>query len=243
MNATPRRPSRRRRLNIALGAVAAAYVIVHAFPTLIFHHAMTVDGVTVHAREPLPAATRDRLRTAIDLLKKSELHVAGHAENIFICNSHTLFVALAPGHGDSFAYSLPITNNVFVHAADIDADVVRRAGPDYNTRSFSAVVAHEITHGMIRRHTGLLRGVALPAWIAEGYCDYVANESSFPEAEGRALLATGRTHPSRSFQYFTYRNVVRFQLEERHLSFDKLVDRAGDYEACKREMTAALSAQ
>ncbi len=112
--------------------------------------------------------------------------VTGRTERIFVCNRPWLFRLLSPISAGAFAYSLPVTDNVFVANADLVHNVARSAAPDFNTRSFSAVAAHEITHGLIRHRVGLLH--SLPTWVVEGYCDYVARESSFPEAEGLRLL-------------------------------------------------------
>ena len=101
-------------------------------------------------------------------------------------------------------------------------------------------MAHEITHGLIRRRLGLWRGVFLPAWVAEGYCDYVAGEGSFPEATGRYLLATGRTDPSPSFHYYEDRQMVRYLVEERHLSFGQIVDCAGDSAAIEAQTRQSI---
>lgn len=107
-------------------------------------------------------------------------------------------------------------------------------------RSFSSVAAHEITHGLIRHRLGLLRGIRLPSWVAEGYCDFVARESSFPEAEGLRLFASGQSHPSMSYRYFTYRQMVRYLVEDEHLTFSEVVARANDSAAVAAEARKAL---
>lgn len=38
---------------------------------------------------------------------------------------------------------------------------------------------------------GIIRGEWLPDWGDEGYCEYVASESSFPNAEGLRCFADG----------------------------------------------------
>ena len=101
-------------------------------------------------------------------------------------------------------------------------------------------MAHEITHGLIRHRLGLFRGVRLPDWVDEGYCDYVAQESSFPEGDGFRLLAAGERHPSPSFRYFLYRQMVQYLIDDQHLSFAQVVARAGDASGVERETQLAL---
>ena len=80
-----------------------------------------------------------------------------------------------------FAFSVPVTNHVFIASADFTSNVAHRNASDFNKRALSSVIAHEITHGLIRNRLGLLRGLRLAEWENEGYCDFVAQESSFPE--------------------------------------------------------------
>ncbi len=82
----------------------------------------------------------------------------------------------------------------------------------------------------------------LPTWINEGYCDYVAHESSFPEAQGLRLIAAGKQDPSGSFQYFIYRQMIRYLIEDRHFSFQEIVDLADETAAVKGETIKAIKA-
>jgi len=97
-------------------------------------------------------------------------------------------------------------------------------------------MAHEITHGLIRHRLGVIRGILLPDWLDEGYADYVARESSFPEPEGLRRMAAGERHPSPAYRYFEYRQMVRYLLEVKHLSFAQAVTKAGDAAALEQEV-------
>lgn len=226
--------------NRLAGLAALLLLAVHIFPALIFGQAFAAEGVTLRARTPLPPQAQQRIEEAMRLVRRSELYVPGRSEQVALCNNHALFIALAPGHGDSFAYSLPITDHIFVATADVAQDTCRRAGEQFNRRRLSAVIAHEITHGLIRHRLGLLKAMTLPSWIAEGYPDYVAHESSFPEERGIELLRDGKEDPSPSFHYFLWRQMVEHVIDDEHSSFADLVARAADYDRVKRETIAAL---
>jgi hypothetical protein len=71
--------------------------------------------------------------------------------------------------------------------------------------------------------------------VVEGYCDFVAQDGSFPEAEGLALLAAGKDDSSSSFRYFKYRQSVRYLMQNRQLSFQQLVDSANDLDRVESE--------
>lgn len=225
-----------------LTVLVLLYASLHFFPQVVFHYSATVRGVTVYSRRPLPPeATACALRIA-SLVEHSELAVPGRRERVFVCNSPFAFRLFNPKHPTSFAYSVPVTENIFVAEADFSRDLVNRAGSDFRTRCFSAVAAHEITHGLIRHRLGPLRGRRLSEWVAEGYCDYIAQEGSFPEGEGFRLMITGQRHPSTSFSYFTYRQMVRHLIESQHLSFEQIVSRASDFDAVHSETVQAIKA-
>ena len=49
-----------------------------------------------------------------------------------------------------------------------------------NARSLSGVIAHEITHLLIRKKFGYWRNLTMPTWKKEGYAEYVAGGSTLP---------------------------------------------------------------
>jgi hypothetical protein len=229
-----------RRSEQVLGVLGVLYMSLHLFPQTLFAHSVTANDITIYSRSPLPPEATLCAARAADLVKKSELAVPDRHERVFVCNAPWLFRLFSPRSPSAFAVSVPVTDNVFVAAVEFPADVVTRSGPGFNRRSFSSVVAHEITHGLIRHRLGLLRGIRLPEWVAEGYCDYVAKESSFPEAFGLQLFAAGQSHPSMSYRYFAYRQMVRYLVEQKHLTFSEMVALAHESDAVAAEARQAL---
>jgi hypothetical protein len=228
-----------RRTERAMSAAVLVYVGFLAFPQMLFAYNVSAKGVTIYSRAPLPAETTARIDEALALTSQSELAVQDRHERIFICNNPWLFRFFAPLSAHAFANSWPVTDNIFVADADLTQNVSLSSAPAYNRRSFSAVAAHEITHGLIRHRVGLLRALTLPAWISEGYCDYVARESSFPESDGLQRLRSGKDDASASFQYFVYRQMVRHLVDDRNTSFDQLI-KAGDAKTVRAETVRAL---
>ncbi|HEY9621534.1 MAG TPA: hypothetical protein V6C78_14325 [Crinalium sp.] len=225
----------------ALSGLVLLYVTLYTFPQLLFPYSYSAQGVTVYARSPLPPEASIRIAEIVKLIDRSELVGAGRSERIFVCNRPWLFRLLSPMSSGAFAYSLPVTNNVFVANADLVHNVAHSAVPTFNTRSFSAVAAHEITHGLISHRVGLF--YSLPTWVIEGYCDYIAHESSFPEAQGLRLIAAGKQDPSGSFQYFMYRQMIRYLIEDRHFSFQEIVDHADEAAVVKEETIKTIKAR
>ena len=99
-------------------------------------------------------------------------------------------------------------------------------------RRVSSVLAHELTHLLIKADLGWLNEIKLgtsASWIIEGYADYIAQESSFPTDPGMALFCDGKTDPSPSYAYFRYRKVVGYLLDSEGLSFRNLAANPPDY--------------
>jgi len=229
-----------RNANRALRIVAWLYVALLIFPQVLFAYNVNAKGVTVYSRAPLPRETTTRIEEAMDLVSQSELAGPGRTERIFLCNNPWLYRLFYPIQKESLAICYPITGNIFVAEADLVHNVARSPAPVNNKRAFSSTAAHEITHDLIRHHLGVIRDVRLAKWVREGYPDYVARESSFPEEEGVRNLREGNEVSSGSFQYFVYREMVRHLAEDRHLSFDEIEKRSGDSVAVKAETVAAL---
>ncbi len=228
-----------RRAERTVTGLALVYVCLHIFPQVLFAHSISADGVTLYSRTPLPPEAAECARRAAALIQQSELAVPGRHERIFVCNSPWLFRLFKPKAG-GFAFSVPLTDHVFIANGDFTADVARWSAPKYNTRSLSSVMAHEITHGLIRHRLGLVRGVLLADWVNEGYADYVAHESSFPEVEGLRHFMSGERHPSMSYRYFEYRQMVRYLIDQQHLTFAQVVARANDSHAVAAEARQAF---
>jgi hypothetical protein len=223
-----------------LSVVTVLYVALICFPQPLFAYNVSENGVTVYSRTPLPVETTTRIDEALSLVHQSELAVPGRSERIFICDKgwlYHLFAAVSPG---GFGISYPVSDNIFIAPSDLVQNITHSNQAIHNRRTFSTVAAHEITHGLVRHRVGVFRAILLASWVQEGYADYVARESSFPEGEGLRNLRNGKDDPSASFRYFVYRQMVRHLIEDRHYSFDDLVRRAGNADAIKAETIAAI---
>ena len=75
----------------------------------------------------------------------------------------------------------PLTNNIFLRAADLDGD--RLIGPSGKPvpgeRTLTYFVAHEIMHTLLADELGAVRYLRLPDWKNEGYADHVAKGIEF----------------------------------------------------------------
>jgi hypothetical protein len=243
----PRRPkptTRLRRLYRAFGRAIAVLILLyaglHIYPPILFAHSVAAQGITIYARAPLPPETTDRVAEIAALVARSELAVPGRQEKIFVCNSPWTFRLFCPRTTGAFGASIFFTDHVFIFDADLSANLARRNAPEYNTRAFSPLVAHEITHGLIRHRLGTIQSFRLPDWINEGYCEYIAGEGSFPNEEGLRLLATNQKHPSSAFRYFLYRQLVTHLIDRRNHTFNQLATQPPNPTTIESDLCASL---
>src|SRR5262249_41026859 len=127
----------------------------------------------------------------------------------------------------SFAASLPFINNILINKSDARDDLVFLNRPEHNKRSLSGVIAHEVTHLFIREKVGTLRASLMPTWKNEGYCEYIAGDSTIPLEEGVKLWKESPNDDSK-YRYIKYHLMVKYLLENDKLSIEDVFNRGFD---------------
>lgn len=173
--------------------------------------------------------------------------------------SHAIFVANAPWREDLFfnfargaagVNYFPLTNNIFLRHSDIDHDQVfgRRTGkPAPPPRTLAYYAAHEIAHSFTAERLGAahLWNRMLPAWVREGYADYVGMGG---QVDWRSLYQQYRAHDPQltvigSGLYGEYRMLTAYFLEHDHWTVDQLLasrlSLADAHAAMDRELAAS----
>lgn len=162
-----------------------------AFP----HRAETSIG-TVWSERPLDPEFLESVAAQTEgLVEASPLASGNERRPIFITDGGWRWIWLAASARGGFALSRPLTRAVVVNETDASG-VVRNGALIGGERELARVLAHEFTHGMIRRRFGLVPAVLLPKWKVEGYCDHVARESSLDPDDVVRLQASGSGHPA-----------------------------------------------
>ena len=82
-----------------------------------------------------------------------------------------------------------------------------------------------IINSLLENKLGLLKYKLLPSWKNEGYCDFIANESSFNKQKGvKEICNDTKNTDSPSFKYFKYRMITEYLFEERKVTLEKFLD-------------------
>lgn len=187
---------------------------------LAFPHRVETPIGTVWSERPVDRALLDRVVAHTrQRLATSPIAGANEQRPIFLTDGGWRWHWLAISARGSFALTRPLTSAVVVNRID-GSGTVRNGGTIGGERELAPVIAHEFTHGTIRRHFGLIRTAMFPQWKVEGYCDHVAGESSLDAATVERLEASGTKHPA--LVYYHGRQRVAAELERNGGSVDRL---------------------
>jgi hypothetical protein len=189
---------------------------VLAFP---YHERFGVDEVWSIA--PLP---RERMSTILTesnrLVATSPLAKGSEGRRIFLTDGGWRWQVLALQANWSFGLTRRLREDVILNRSDLDTGQVFNGRGDGRTRTIAGVIAHEKCHGMERRHFGLMVDLTRPIWLREGYCDFVAQESTLNDAEVVALRKTEPNNPA--LPYYEGRRRVTAILEKNGGNVDAL---------------------
>ena len=193
-----------KRAAISLAAMAALFFVsaIYAPQLLAFPYKTQTAIGTVRSERPLDRAALDKVASRTGaLLAQSPITEAAENRPIFLTDGGWRWLWLANTARAGFALTRPVSRAVVVNASNPARDVVSNGAPVAGTRSLSGTLAHEFTHGVLRRRYGLLAMAMQPQWKVEGYPDHVAQESSFSAEEVEQLEADGISHPALPYYY------------------------------------------
>ena len=231
--------SKLRRVADALaGTLLLAYLLLLWFPQVVFAHSASYRNIRVCSTAPLNSNVYPILHDAARKLAGSEADDPRASYRVFLCPSHAAFAFFSPLTRAAFANNLPFVHTIFVNAADVATDQVTTGAEKHGRRTLSGVIAHECTHTLLARRFGQTRMLLTPSWKQEGYCDYVAQATSFDRAEGVRLLTQGGSDSSRSFYYFKAFTAIAYLKDHRHWSLARIMDTPLNLDDIVREATS-----
>jgi hypothetical protein len=231
-----------RGLRYVIASAGLAYVFLLSFPQALFGYEISHHNFTVYSREPLDPNVHAVLDRVEARLLGSGIHDESLKPRIFISDSHGLYRLLSLNvGGNSFAkgyLALP-TSNIFVNKSDVAHDLVFRDAQADRQRSLSGVIAHEVTHLLVREKFGYMRNLMLPAWKQEGYSEYVAGGTLLDYETG---VRKWKEQPSNDagYRYFKYYMLVKYLIDVRKLSVEDVFTRDFDQPSLEREVMSRL---
>lgn len=213
-------------------AAAALLGTALAYPEPFFAYHAERGRLAIYSDRPFDTAKAQGLLADIDArIARSPLDTH-HGHAIFISNAEwrrQLFFNVANGAAGVNFY--PLTRNVFLRHADIDANrLYGRSGKAAEPpRTLTYYGAHEITHSFTGEREGLshLYNWRLPVWVREGYADYVGLGGA-GQIDVASYYKKYRAHDPQfvvgSGFYDRYRMLAAFFLDKKHWSVSQLLD-------------------
>lgn len=212
-----------------ISVVLGCYLLILLFPQLLFGQRLEYRGFTVYAHQRIDSSSYRLFDSAEALLRSSGLYGQRPAKiQVLLTDGFGEFAFLQPGAFAAFAATNPLTGRIVFSRTDLAANRAYRNGQLHRERRFSHTLAHEVTHVLLLERLGLFRFLSLARWKNEGYCDYIARESSYDYDAGIRQLCSGRGQTSASFSYFRYRLHMSLLLQEQHSSIEVVLVREYD---------------
>lgn len=219
-----------------LTGIFAAYSLALVFPQHLFAHEVSHKNFKVYARQPLDENINRVLDLAEERLVKSPIYDKNVTERIFISDTFAFYIFQNPFSRKSFGNTVQGIGHIRINKADVAGNLVFRDTQTDNQRSLSGVIAHEVTHNLIREKFGLLNSLtSLPNWKDEGYCEYVAGEGTLSFEEGLRRWKENPNNDSK-YAYFKYYQMVKYLLDVKKISVEELFNRDFD----KKELEAKV---
>ena len=214
------------------------YISILLFPQLIFANKFEYKNFTVYYQDS-KINHEDMtfvLDKSIELLSQSELFDNQFKQNVFICSSYSEYSFLAPMHGSTFGVNVSLTRNIILANSSFPDNLSIRKGNDNNKRTLSSVIAHETVHSLLVNKLGFAKYRFLPTWKNEGYCDFIANESSYDELTGMDNICNDIAVDSPSFEYFKYRLYATYLFQEKKITLESFLNDDFDIQNLHKEI-------
>jgi hypothetical protein len=226
-------------LRYSLMGVLAAYFLTICFPQYLFAHEVSYQKFQVYSRQPFDERIYKVLDDAEARLSKSSIYDREINRRVFLTNSHGMYLFLSNKAFRSFANSVPFINNILINKSDVADDLVFLNRPVHNKRSLSGVIAHEVAHLFIRKKVGTVRSSLMPTWKNEGYCEYIAGDSTITYQEGVKLWKANPTDDL-NYRYFKYHMMVKYLIEREKLSIEDVFNRDFDIKDLEAKVFSSL---
>ena len=226
-------------VSIAVPVIGVCYLLLLAFPQALFAYSTEHGKFRVYSREPLGGEIVQVLDKSEEKLKHSAIYDENVRRDIYLTGSHAMYTLLSHKAYRSFANSVPYINNVFINKTDIAADRVILNREFSNTRSLSGVIAHETAHIFIRKRYGSITAAMMPTWKNEGYCEYIAGDTTITLEEG---IRRWRLSPNddADYRFIKYQLMVQHLLDREGVSVNDLFTKTWDEKALAERTLAAL---
>jgi hypothetical protein len=193
------------------GALLLSLSPIAAPQLLAFPYSTQVAGHRVYSEVPITPRLASEVANADRLAERSRIAQRARPQPIFLTDGGWRWTWLTLTSRTAFAITRPLIETIVVNRSDQGSDMVFRPAKVGGQLSLTGTLAHEMTHGAIRGHFGLKADFRYPAWLREGYCDFVAGGGSLTDEEAAALTKSDPNHAA--LVYWRGRKQVEAELK------------------------------
>ncbi len=209
-----------------LNLIALLYLFIILFPYPFFQNKYTVNNFTIYSSNEIKS---DELKRVIAnseaLLSNSMIYNSKMNNKLFICNNKKLYMLFNPlRFNNSFGINSPFGDYTYLSRTDFSNNKITTYNKENNSRDISSVITHEVMHTHSVKYVGIFKHIVTKTWKKEGYCEYIATNSSFDIDTGFDLIKAGKVDKSSSFKYFRYRLYVTYLLDIKGIDLDALFE-------------------
>ncbi len=216
---------------IILVTIFAYFILLPAYPNFLFQNKLEYKNYTIHFNDNLD---KEALLSIIEIadvkLQKSEFYNENIESQIYICNNNLLYVLLNPTNYKGFASNRIRYKNIFIANIDLDNNLAITPFDNTRTEPISNLLAHEITHGLVKYNLG----TKMSEWKEEGYADYIAYDRHVNlEEEYKDSL-------NPNYWYIKRKSMVYYLLNTKKTNFQEFVKTDYDFEKLEFELNDLL---
>ena len=239
------RPARRWLLGgvALLLASSLLYLVTLLQPALFFSWARDGASILVRSDEPIPDSAAGVIARAEARIRQSPLFDPTRRYPVYVCNTRWRWNYFSGFNDQGRAFATAMGRVVFTRPARWDTSQL--LGPDGSDgpRSLDVYIAHEVTHLMVLEHLGVMANRRLPAWLREGYAEYVARRDTFDYDSARARLLAGDEEfvTRRSDPYLKYVLLIAHLLDREGLDVSTLLNHPPDADEVEARVRAGMS--
>lgn len=220
-------------------------------PEIFFPYRTRLGPIDLYSDTPMPSGTTQVLERALAKIRASDLFDSTLRFEIHACRSSWRFRLFSLGNPEAGAVTWKRPSaKIFVRPGDWNNDrilppaswIFARAPGGLDDRPLHYFLAHEMTHAL-QAASFPGRNLSEPAWLSEGYADYVGKGASFDFEADLALWRHGdpRLDP-RNGLYRLHHLKVAYLLDRKHLRIRYLYRNPPDDSATTLELRALASA-
>lgn len=205
------------------------------YPTILFKHTVEHKNYCLHIDNQ---DNTDEIKALIDsidkYLKTSELYSIPRM-HIALCDNHITYGLLTHISYSSFGVTQLLSDFIILSKTDLENNLITANRKKDNQRSIKTVLLHEITHIFISNYYGI-KQFSINEWKKEGYCEYMAQDSSYDVQNGFDDFCQGIINKNPAYLYFKYRLYITYLMDIKKMSFIEIVDTKFDKKELEHEI-------